>query len=120
MKILVVDDNTQIRELCRQVLTSLGHDCDIAISGDEVLKLIKDHHYELLITDIQMPGMDGWTLARKVRAINKAIGIMVISGYWDSAHGDLNFPVVVVQKPFSMGTLQQGIETTMQYMRGDY
>ncbi len=67
-RILVVDDDSEIRELTRLVLTGSGYDVDLATHGSEALDRIAVMPYDLVLLDINMPGMDGWETLRLIRA----------------------------------------------------
>jgi len=66
--ILVVEDDPVSRILAHAYLGSLGHAADTAASGEAALEALEGKRYDLLLLDIQMPGMDGFELARQVRA----------------------------------------------------
>jgi two-component system NtrC family sensor kinase len=72
-RVLVVDDEENILALLRDVLTSDGHRVDTARSGDEALALLAEHGYDLLITDIKMPGMSGQALYQRVREMDSEL-----------------------------------------------
>ena len=63
-RILVVDDEADMLETCRRILVRRGHDVETAASGDEAEDVLERSPFELLITDLVMPGMDGIALAR--------------------------------------------------------
>ncbi|HEY0000933.1 MAG TPA: response regulator [Actinoplanes sp.] len=66
--VLVVDDRHTNRELVRTLLGYQGHQVIEAGEGGEALRLAREEHPDLVLTDIMMPGMDGWELARELRA----------------------------------------------------
>jgi PAS domain S-box-containing protein len=66
--VLVVDDQTSNRELVRDILTHRGHRVIEAHEGAEALSLAHDQHPDLVLTDVMMPGMDGYELAQELRA----------------------------------------------------
>ncbi|WP_052321654.1 hybrid sensor histidine kinase/response regulator [Ralstonia sp. A12] len=68
IKVLAVDDQASNRELIRMQLESLGYRVDLADSGGEALRRFNEQHYDVLLTDLSMPGMDGYALARCLRA----------------------------------------------------
>jgi two-component system NtrC family sensor kinase len=68
-----VDDEENILALLRDVLTSDGHRVDTARSGDEALALLAEHGYDLLITDIKMPGMSGQALYQRVKEMDSEL-----------------------------------------------
>lgn len=76
--IVVVDDDRQIQRVLRIALTSKGYMVRTASDGDEALQVMKDWSPDLLVTDLQMPNMDGLALCRHVRTKSR-IPIIVLS-----------------------------------------
>jgi PAS domain S-box-containing protein len=70
--VLVVDDNKLNRDVLLRQLNSLGFPADSAASGGEALGLLRRRNYALVVNDCQMPGMDGYQLAREIRKREKA------------------------------------------------
>lgn len=66
-KILIVDDNKVTLDTLDSALQELGYDIDSAINGEEALIQLSENTYELVITDLQMPGMDGYALCEAIR-----------------------------------------------------
>lgn len=104
MRVLVVDDENFVRDLLRDILECENCDVCVAESGSEGLALFKELEFDSVFTDVGMPGMSGWELAREIRQINKEIPIAVITG-WGEAVGSherreagVNW---VVAKPFT-------------------
>jgi len=69
LRVLVADDSAVNRVLAAAALAELGHDCETVRDGLEALARLRTGHWDLVITDLQMPGMDGFALARAVRAL---------------------------------------------------
>ncbi len=67
MKILVVDDEEGARELFHTILTDEGYEVSLASSGEEALALFKASVFNLVVTDIKMPVMDGLQLLQEIR-----------------------------------------------------
>jgi DNA-binding response OmpR family regulator len=69
-RILVVDDESQIRRVMRALLIPEGFDVDGAKSGDEALDRLRSGKYDLVLLDIDMPGMTGFETCRAIRAVS--------------------------------------------------
>ena len=80
-KILVVDDSITVRELERQLLQSRGFAVDVAIDGMDGWNAIRSVHYDLIVTDVDMPRMDGIGLVSLVKAdsARKDIPVVIVS-----------------------------------------
>ena len=68
-KILVIDDEKDIRQLVAVMLESAGYAVSQASNGQNGLSLLQEAKYDLVITDVMMPGLDGWEVCRKVKAM---------------------------------------------------
>lgn len=66
--VLVVDDQEDIREMARLVLADAGFEAVAAPSGEEALRLARSRRFDLVLLDINMPGLDGWTTLKLLRA----------------------------------------------------
>jgi CheY-like chemotaxis protein len=101
---LVVDDEDFVRELLSEILE--GELCDVCVaqSGSEALSMFRDMEFDAVFTDVGMPGMSGWELAREIKQINASIPIAVITG-WGEAVGSHEQKAAgvdwVVAKPFT-------------------
>ena len=80
MRILVVDDNDQMRELLRLMLETVGHEVLDAANGKVALHLQKTMPADLVITDIIMPEMEGIELITNIRKVTPHVKIIAISG----------------------------------------
>lgn len=80
-RILVVDDEPSIREVLSKTLALAEYDVDVANDGQAALERLRAAEYDLLITDLKMPGVDGLTVIREVRRSNPAIPIIIVTGY---------------------------------------
>lgn len=78
-RVLLVEDNEVNRELIQQQLEEIGFAVDAAGNGAEALELWKDGHYRAVLTDINMPVMDGYALARDLRQRGQSLPILAIT-----------------------------------------
>jgi len=79
-RILVIDDEEDVREVLQQVLERAGYEVSVAASGKEGLELMRKGGADLVITDVIMPGIDGVTTVKKIREKFRNTRIIVISG----------------------------------------
>jgi CheY-like chemotaxis protein len=109
-KILVVDDEEYVRELLADVLESEGYKVILAENGNEALRLFEEQDFKAVFTDVGMPGMSGWELARALRERDTVIPIAVITG-WGEAVGSSDQEEAkvdwVVSKPFSISRISE-------------
>ena len=79
-RILLVDDNTVVRDMLVDLVASLGYRADAAASGEEALKLFDRGQYGVVLTDLVMPGMSGWDVLAAVRQRDAHIPIIIVTG----------------------------------------
>ena len=102
-RILVVDDEEDIRDLVRDILEHHGCEAVVAHGGRQALSLFEQGSFDAVFTDVGMPGMNGWELSRELRQRNKQIPIAVLTGWGEAvgSHERLAARVDwVVAKPF--------------------
>jgi ATP-dependent Lon protease len=80
-KILIVDDEEIMRSFLLDVFMDEGYDLDSAANGEEALEKISRNQYQLIITDIRMPGVDGTEVLKKAKELNPKTEVIVITGY---------------------------------------
>lgn len=80
-KILVVDDEKAIRDSLRMILEEEGYDCDTAADGEEALLKIKNSDFDIAISDIKMPKMDGITLLQETAKISPDTFFIIMTAY---------------------------------------
>jgi len=78
-RVLLVEDNASNRELAKMVLAGNGFDVDIAIDGDEGLRKARSTVYDLVLMDVELPGMDGLTLTRMLRSDPKTATMPIVA-----------------------------------------
>ena len=114
LRILVVDDNDNIREMLEDFLNFEGHKPVLAKDGKEALKIFSEQDFDIVITDLGMPGMSGWELTKQIKQRKPEIPVVIITG-WGSQLSveDLkkNKVDLILSKPFNLDQVKQMIET---------
>ncbi len=111
-RILVVDDEQSIRKVLAAMLTRDGHACDVATSGLDAVRRLGEEAYELVVTDLRMPGMDGLELLAWCSKNTPGMPVIIIT-----AHGTVDSAVEALKlgafdyitKPFEQGELKMVI-----------
>ena len=117
-RLLVVDDEDFVRDLLRDILE--GEHCDVCVaeSGSEALALFREAQFDAVFTDVGMPGMSGWELAREIRQLDTQIPIAVITG-WGEAVGSNEQKAAgvdwVVAKPFTADRIAELVREVKRF-----
>ena len=80
-QILVIDDDAIVGRSFDRVLSGKGYDVNIALSGEEALETMNETDFDVVFTDIRMPGMDGLEVAERIKARCPWTPVVVITGY---------------------------------------
>lgn len=116
MRILVVDDMPSMRSVILHMLAQLGHNNnDEAGNGLEALKMLRVHNYDLLITDLHMPNLDGQQLLNKVRHDKKLQYLPVLMVSCEDDKEKLLSVIAgkvtgFMMKPFDLSTLKKQLD----------
>ena len=117
-RILIAEDEEALCGMCARALSSSGHDVKTACDGSEALDLLKrdDGHFDLLLTDIRMPIMDGIALSLAAARDFPDLTIVLMTGYADQrerAHGLDALIHDVIQKPFTLAVLRDAVSEAL-------
>jgi two-component system cell cycle response regulator CpdR len=111
--ILLAEDDESMRRFLKKALEKAGHSVVDASQGDEALTELQLREFDLLLTDIVMPVMDGIELARRAAQIDPDMKIMFITGFAAVALNPANRApeeAKVLSKPFHLKDLVQEVE----------
>lgn len=121
MKILIVDDDQFILELLSNVLKREGHTAEIRTDAGSAMTLLNDDGgFDLVITDVVMPGMDGARLAKHVKDMKPHIPVIAITGGVENATADYAhyadmFSDETLSKPFKPAELLAAVHRVTQH-----
>jgi PAS domain S-box-containing protein len=115
--ILVIDDDESVRDLLCDILVEGGHEVESANSGFEGLELFKKKDFDLVFTDLGMPGMSGWQVSEEIKKISSTTPIALITGWkvqLEESEKRAKGIDFIINKPFQMdqvlSVVQEGIE----------
>ena len=109
LRILVVEDNVDSQYLVCEMLKAFGHEADGVAHPDDALALLASRRYDVLFSDVSLPGMSGVELAQRAVNDNPALRVIFASGYGDTLLRHLTFPYLSLQKPYELDQLQDAL-----------
>jgi len=115
-RILVAEDEIPMREFVRRVLEQRGHQVTTVTDGAEALRRLSRERFDLLLSDISMPNMDGLELALKVARDHPGLPMLLMSGYAQERHRLHDYDDLVqgvLSKPFSMVELSGAVDAAL-------
>lgn len=115
-RILLAEDEKAVREFVRRALSHRGHEVTPVADGIEALEKLKHERFDLLLTDIVMPAMDGIALALKVGKDYPGLRILMMTGYAAERERAHNLHLLihdVVAKPFSMDDICRKVDEAL-------
>ncbi len=117
-RILIVDDELTIVEVLKKLLARHGHDVETALNGNDALAKLKEGVYDLMITDVRLPGIDGISLLKRAKELQSHMAVIVITAYAEVDDavkamqiGAFNY----IQKPFKFDELVLTIDRALNY-----
>ncbi len=119
-KILVVDDEENIRMLISEHLKSNGYNCSIAANGKEALEKLERDNFELVLSDIKMPVMDGIELIKKIMSEYKDIVVIMVTSVFDTSSAIEAMRIGAydyITKPFYLDNLLLSVERALERRR---
>ena len=114
--ILVVEDEEEVRELLKDILTDGGHEVEFSSNGQKGLELFQEKKFDLVFTDLGMPGMSGWQVAEKIKQLSSDTPVALITG-WEvkkkKQELKKNGVDVVLKKPFRVDEILRLVQEWM-------
>jgi CheY-like chemotaxis protein len=111
-RILAVDDEPDLAAMLARMLKVDGHEVQVCSRGAEALALLAREPFDLLLTDVSMPDMDGWEVARRAAALRPGLPIGLVTG-WGTQYEHLDLAALgiafVLSKPFSLAEARRQV-----------
>ncbi|MDX2439332.1 MAG: response regulator [Desulfobacterales bacterium] len=112
-KILIVDDDNAYLNVLQKIFSKMEYEAEFAGSSKEALEILKKESFPLIITDLEMPGLDGVELCKQIKKIDSKSIVYALSGYiteYDTENLEKSGFDGYLSKPIKIEVLQQAIE----------
>jgi len=110
VSILLVEDDAEARQVTAEMLEVLGYRVESVVTAEEALALVPTRKFDVLLADINLPGMSGIDLAKMVTQILPAICVIFVSGYGYLLAEKTDFKFTLLPKPYRLAQLEQVLE----------
>jgi CheY-like chemotaxis protein len=113
LRVLLVEDEKMVRELTKRILVGAGFRVAEAADADEALELAAGARFDVLLTDVLLPGMSGPELVARLRELGFGFRVVYMSGYpadFVESRVSLGDSELLVHKPFTAATLVQALQ----------
>jgi DNA-binding response OmpR family regulator len=122
-QLLIVEDEVNIRELVCLHLSTVGYDCVSTGDGQDALELLRSRPFDLVVLDVMLPGVNGLTICRKIRAghVNREVPILMLTARRDESDTLAGFNSGAddyLTKPFSLLELTARVGALTRRTRG--
>ena len=118
-RILVVDDEKETREFLSEFLKLRGYQVLTASDGFEALTAVKNERPHIVLLDIKMPGLDGVEVLRRIRAIDKEAGVIMVTAVKDEKIGEYALKLGAsdyITKPIDLDDLEKSVYAKLLMM----
>ena len=109
LRVLVVEDNLDSQYLVCEMLKAFGHDADGVGHAEGALEMLACGAYDVLFSDVSLPGLSGVELARQALRAQPALRVIFASGYGEALLRHVEFPFHALQKPYELEQLQAAL-----------
>ena len=116
--LLYVEDEAMVAMVVQLALEESGFAVHHVLSGKEAVKVLdeKSGEYRALVTDVRLPEVDGWSIARHARELNPVLPVAYVSGDSASEWSEKGVPRSVIQKPFANAQLVAAVTNLVNQM----
>ena len=111
-EVLIVDDNKAVQDVLSRMISFLGYHVTLAGNGLEGGTLFLTNPYDLVITDLQMPLMNGWELSRLVKERSPKTPVILVTGSYEEKHAEkigMKCVDAIIPKPFRVQEVEKTI-----------
>jgi PAS domain S-box-containing protein len=119
-RILVIDDEEHVRSVLSRMLSQVNHRVTVARDGGEGLRLFREREFDMVLTDLGMPGMSGWEVCKAIKRISSQIPVGMITGWGmelDQTKKEESGVDFIISKPFDFNQILKVVDETMKSSR---
>jgi PAS domain S-box-containing protein len=117
LSVLLVEDNDHVREFACHLLDELGYRVVTAASGEEALERLESERFDILFSDVVMPGLSGIELARLARERDPTLPVLLASGYSEEIVGAAGADYEIVRKPYDLNGIEAALGKALEQAR---
>jgi DNA-binding response OmpR family regulator len=112
--VLVIDDEADVRDLVAEVLASHGYRITTAAGGAEGVERFKEGQYDLVVTDLGLPDLNGWDVARAIKFCRATVPVLLLTG-WEDDMSPTAATLVdgIIKKPFGIDQLVAAVTAAL-------
>ena len=119
--VLIVDDNESMREVLALILSRRGHRCELAADGREAMEKMDQGSFDAVVTDVEMPEMDGIALTKELSRNHSHLPVMIITGRLDDRYMELASATCAarefLRKPFDISEFVTKFHKMLSFQR---
>lgn len=118
--VLVVDDDPGVRDVLAEVISKQGYKAIAVSSGERALEELERRHYDLIFLDLVMPGMSGVEVLSAIKAKDKKVVVVIVTGYGDdpiAMEAMSQGPLFLIRKPFRAGDVAEVLNVVVKAKR---
>lgn len=111
LNVIVVEDDAESRTLVSEMLTMMGHKVHAVSTAEDALAILQNQQFDVLLTDINLPGKSGIELAQDAVDIMPSLKVIFVSGfgYLVADNDRVTFDFLLLSKPYSLARLEEAI-----------
>lgn len=113
LRVLLVEDNLQVRDFAAELLEDLHCEVVAASDGDEALRVLDGRDFDVVLSDVVMPGLSGVELAERIRINRPELPILLATGFAGRLHDEAAGRFAILPKPYDVSSLRRGLAAAL-------
>ncbi len=108
INILIIEDEKAVSEMFEEMLVNEGHKVDVACDGSQGIDIFREKKFDLVFTDLAMPGISGWQVAKEIKKMDPEVPVILTTGYEVKSSGeeaDKKNVDIIIKKPFTVSRI---------------